>query len=117
MKAIHRRSLIKALEIRTEKKEWQRLLATAKIPLDMEERFKQLMCLDWRGDIVVVADVLVKASNSDATNRVTEHRIFVICPECGREIPFGRYHQHTGTKTCSSSKLRKVNTLSSQNGT
>jgi hypothetical protein len=29
-----------------------------------------------------------------------DHRIFIVCPNCKKAIPFGRMHQHYETKKC-----------------
>lgn len=30
-----------------------------------------------------------------------KQRVFIVCPNCGREVPFSRMQQHYGKKTCS----------------
>lgn len=29
-----------------------------------------------------------------------KQRVFIVCPNCGREVPFSRMQQHYGKKTC-----------------
>lgn len=51
---------------------------------------------------------IVKPSQSPEgatwSNRSSAHRVFVVCPHCGAEVPAGRYGQHVGTKRCQNKK-------------
>ena len=54
--------------------------------------------------VVRTSNPLVHDGDLDIVRRIryksSVHRVFVICPQCGCEIPAGRYHMHAGTKTC-----------------
>jgi hypothetical protein len=39
-------------------------------------------------------------------SKSSRHRIFVVCPVCGREIPAGRWHQHIGAAVCTDTSAR-----------
>lgn len=82
-----------------------------KMPADFAGKFLQVQCLArWRqphDTVVVVADVIVTPTVSPANGRKSSaHRIFVVCPACGQQIPFGRFHQHFGTHRCVSKSKR-----------
>ena len=77
-----------------------------KLPLDYQGEHTNVACLDRGGNTVVTAKVRVKPGLPGAKGAV-KHRVFVVCPHCTCEIPFGRYHQHAGTKSCEK-KRQKV---------
>lgn len=43
----------------------------------------------------LIGDYFVKVDKSQANGKrkIAKHRIFIVC-DCGRNIPFGRFHQH-----------------------
>lgn len=54
--------------------------------------------LDFEG-IFTIQGVKVVVKKPPVKGR-RKHRIFAVCPDCSREIPAGRLHQHVGTRTC-----------------
>lgn len=94
---------------------------SSKIPMDVEKVFVDFAvpigiryeeCHDewnrrfykYHPERTVTATVIVKAKPvqiSDRTGRRV-HRVFIICPNCKREVPFSRMQQHYGKKTCQS---------------
>lgn len=42
----------------------------------------------------------VVARGYGGRDKSSSHRVFIICPQCGCEVPTGRYHQHAGSKKC-----------------
>lgn len=49
---------------------------------------------------VIVKKTAKLRDGADVNSRSIKHRIYILCPKCGREIPMGRLHQHVGTKSC-----------------
>lgn len=41
-------------------------------------------------------------------HKSSAHRIFVQCPGCREDIPFGRFHQHAGTGACRAAIYRTL---------
>jgi hypothetical protein len=77
-----------------------------KIPADYSGRHENITCRSrWPEGIVCTATVVVRPSahkqRSDGRFvKTSKHRVIIICPLCSKEIPFGRLHQHTGTRNC-----------------
>jgi|SRR5262245_20867067 len=95
-----------------------------RIPADYTAYFTAVECPTWywralrqhpldaerwlaNPQIAVIADVIVKVSKRWMRNgkwiKTSKHRVFVVCPNCEREIPAGRWHQHVGSETCAKS--------------
>jgi hypothetical protein len=58
------------------------------MPLDFEQTFHNV---NWPS--FGTFTVMMKPSNRLLNSRI-KHRLFVVCPACGREIPAGRWRQH-----------------------
>lgn len=43
---------------------------------------------------------VVVVPTPDVKRKSSAHRIHIVCPDCERLIPAGRYHQHVGTGGC-----------------
>lgn len=53
------------------------------------------------GAETVTADVTIYPSRSPMLREARKpHRVYVVCPNCGNEVPAGRLHQHAGTNSC-----------------
>jgi len=94
--AIHRDSLIHALQ------ELAGFPRGNKIPPEMAGTFEDMSLkgtyiLRESGERKMIPglyDVIVKPSPVDGRRKSSQHRTFIICEKCSREIPTGRLHQH-----------------------
>lgn len=81
-----------------------RISGSDKLPKDFQGYFKDIPCVDWRGEVVGTFDVSVtKSPDMSGANRQggfrfapksSQHRVFVRCPKCNDLIPAGRIAQH-----------------------
>jgi hypothetical protein len=66
-----------------------------KLP-DEAKIFNGVNCPNKEGLTVVTANVVIK----EPGKRRNTARMIVVCPQCGKEVSFGKFHQHKGSKAC-----------------
>ena len=74
-----------------------------KIPAEHCGTYHGIMAYDrWKKQTIGPFTVKVYASKGKGPGfrKTSFHRVFVVCPRCGREIPAGRYHMHEWTGGC-----------------
>jgi hypothetical protein len=75
------------------------------LPLDFAATFENVQWTfpyrhwAWPDTYAGCFTVCVKPSATLAGKRMA-HRVFVVCPTCGREIPAGRWFQHLKNHRC-----------------
>lgn len=76
------------------------LFPKGKIPLDYEDQWEhvKLPMNGWprNEEATVITVVICEKSKSDGSRGMKGMRLYVICPECGKQISAGRLHQHMG---------------------
>lgn len=89
-KRIDRHMLFKALEI-----------VGMKMPATFQKTFVGITIYHPRSTTPVVAGVtIIVRPTPNRARKSSEHRTFIVCERCRKEVPTGRYHQHYGKSTC-----------------
>lgn len=64
-----------------------------KIPGHFSKTYHNVVCTDRNDNTVIKATVIVRTTTK-AKGFNFKHRVMIKCELCGKEIPFGRWHQH-----------------------
>ena len=72
-----------------------------KMPLSFCGTFEDVAVPAGYGtEIALVATVIVEKGIQRNNRKSSKHRVFLVCPNCGKTIPAGRIKQHFGTGNC-----------------
>ncbi len=93
--SIHRASLFEAIGF-----------PSGKLPPFHEQTFPCLSLRSQYPDCIAYEGPVIVRAAPPKSYKSSKHRIFVVCPCCKKEIPFGRLHQHRDTETCLRKGLR-----------